>query len=755
MKNEMMDDDVENVGIMQGFLSQVGEEEDELEEEEGSEEASAARVLNRRPDSPEILMNNLRGDMRSVDARREELADLVGYEAAAETPDTVLAMLQPVLAQQGGLGALPQSGPMAQGPQAPMMPPPSGGAMGAPPPGAPPLPPGGPPPPAGGDMAALLAAGPPPGGGMAPGGPPPGAGPMIGPDGQPIPPEGMPPIQMYRGGEVKRFSDGSPDPDEVDEETQKNEFESGSFYDLAATSPDVIRLAEQQASNLLRRKAMKIPTRQEAMEGILPEYEKLAGVDPKMAQANLLFDIAGAALGYAANRGPGGEALRGSPFSRFAGAFSGVPANIQKRVADIERSKQQLRILALDAGEKERKLLQDYNTKLSSEQGTLALKLLDAKAKADRIGAGAGAFGSSLTGRTINMFSTMAPAFAAARTTPAQDRAYIEGLNAYMKPTTQINPQSGETVVVMPPISPVVERSLSKRGFSIVTDKDDPYLRRISSSDPAVLDYLLELTGATPTEAAPSEAAAAPATTTAPVTPGTTRPVGGSTAAPTGQPPVTVLGGSPLPPDMAGADVAGRPAVTLMDTLPAFGLFPGLRRALGKLPFEPAGEAFGKDVALENTATELTAFLREEYTDAGKILAAERTDLSRAINGIPSALKTNPAEAYKRFASLTSSFKRARDDALRVAADPVALDERLKSQRLQNYNIKTRQDFLLRAQRFQNMIDAIGLEKVAPVVVTEDELNRFLTNCKPGVPCFFTRFEDGDYKLTEIVLPEQ
>jgi hypothetical protein len=113
----------------------------------------------------------------------------------------VLAMLQPVLAQGAGLGALPQSQPMAQGPQPPM-PPPPGAAMGAPPPGAPPLPPGAAAPPPG-DMAALLAAaGPAPGGGMAP-------GPMMGPDGQPIPPEGMPPIQMKDGGYVQRFQDGS------------------------------------------------------------------------------------------------------------------------------------------------------------------------------------------------------------------------------------------------------------------------------------------------------------------------------------------------------------------------------------------------------------------------------------------------------------------------------------------------------------------------------------------------------------------
>ena len=142
MKKQMMDDDVENVGIMQGFMDSMNEGEDGESESEDDDEGKSMPELERSPSSPEILMNNLRGDMRSVDARRDELADLVGYKAATETPDAVLAMLQPVLAQQqapaaGGLGGLPQSQPMAQGPQPPMPP----GGVGAPMGGA--LPPGG------------------------------------------------------------------------------------------------------------------------------------------------------------------------------------------------------------------------------------------------------------------------------------------------------------------------------------------------------------------------------------------------------------------------------------------------------------------------------------------------------------------------------------------------------------------------------------------------------------------------------------
>jgi len=130
-----------NSGIMAGF-------EDEVEED--------AQPMARSPQNPEILMNNLRGDMRSVDARYLELAQMVGEEAAMETPPEVLAMLQSQLAAQeappmpqGGIGALPQGTEMApppmmeqgQGMAPPMMPPgmegmppfPQGGAEQAPP----------------------------------------------------------------------------------------------------------------------------------------------------------------------------------------------------------------------------------------------------------------------------------------------------------------------------------------------------------------------------------------------------------------------------------------------------------------------------------------------------------------------------------------------------------------------------------------------------------------------------------------------
>lgn len=103
--------DANNVGIMQGFMD---DEEEPMEQE--------AAPSDRSPSDPEVLMNNLRGDYRSVDARYMELAQMVGEDAASQTPPEVLAMLQmQMAAPTGGIGALPG---------APGMPPPPPAAAG-------------------------------------------------------------------------------------------------------------------------------------------------------------------------------------------------------------------------------------------------------------------------------------------------------------------------------------------------------------------------------------------------------------------------------------------------------------------------------------------------------------------------------------------------------------------------------------------------------------------------------------------------
>ena len=146
MFNKSMTKSARNSGIMAGFDD---EDMENMQPEEPEEQMSP---MARTPQNPEVLMNTLRGDMRSVDARVQELAQMVGEQAAQETPPEVLALLQVQLGQQaqGGIGALPQTpampgapgaAPQGMPPGMPGMPPPQGAGPQAPE-GAPPFPQG-------------------------------------------------------------------------------------------------------------------------------------------------------------------------------------------------------------------------------------------------------------------------------------------------------------------------------------------------------------------------------------------------------------------------------------------------------------------------------------------------------------------------------------------------------------------------------------------------------------------------------------
>lgn len=424
-KAREMLDDVENVGIMQGFLDEADEAVEMEEEEDADEENSAAKVLDRRPNSPEILMNNLRGDMRSVDARREELADLVGYPAAAETPESVLAMLQPVLAQGAGLGALPQSQPMAQGPQPPM-PPPPGAAMGAPPPGAPPLPPGAAAPPPG-DMAALLAAaGPAPGGGMAP-------GPMMGPDGQPIPPEGMPPIQMKDGGYVQRFYQGSGQEGVTsdDEEPSLDEEDTSSLG--MRLPPELLEYARTGYSKMLTQPTSAMPDLKATTMEREQMYRDLLGEDKESRQAQLLLMLGQKGLQLAGNVDAQGRPLRGPTLSRFATVASEIPGAVGQFIAEEDKNKRAIRMAAIQAAEKEREQVREGNIKLVETQRRAFGDILKNSGKS-----ASSMFGKGSWDWSVVNAPGLLQAYADGETTPEEDNLITSAASRLLRPSTEI-----------------------------------------------------------------------------------------------------------------------------------------------------------------------------------------------------------------------------------------------------------------------------------------------------------------------------
>jgi hypothetical protein len=320
----------ENVGIMQGFMDSLEEmltgEGDMSEEEDDSPSGAPDRT----PRSPEILMNTMRGDMRSVDARVEELADMVGYNAASSTPLEVLALLQPVLKQQG-IAALEAAAPAM--PDMGMAPLP--GAMGmAPPPGAMGM---APPPTMEGGIGSL------PQGNM-----------------------GQPPMQMARGGPVQYFQDGS-------------DGAGVTPVDDFTYPPELQAALRERILSQIGRAAVPIPDLMQRTQELGPQYKTLLGIDPSVSKGQMLFDVAQAALNYAGNVNPQGQSLRGSQAARLAGAFSGLPAAIGARAAEAQKQNQAIRMAAMQGAQSEIDAARATNTSREDTLDKMAIEAMKSK----------------------------------------------------------------------------------------------------------------------------------------------------------------------------------------------------------------------------------------------------------------------------------------------------------------------------------------------------------------------------------------
>ena len=408
--------DVENVGIMSGFKDDM---EDDMDLEgllselgEGEEDMyDSAAMLDRRPDSPEILMNNLRGDMQSIDSRREELADLVGYNAAMETPDEVLALLQSQMS--GGIGTLP-AGPAGPAPME-----------------APPMPAGMPP-----DMGAQM---PPP----MPAGMPPGMPPDMGAQMPPPMPAGMmPPMNMAAGGIVQRFSEGS------DEEAVTPDDKTTSSF-----PPELVNRSQREMLRFLAQQPIKTPSLREAMTSRMPVYRELLGADSKdMTQGQALLDLTQGFLNLTANRGPQGEVLRGSGASRFAGAFRGVPGQLATRAGDMAKQEQAIKLAALQSAEKS----------VESDKA-LQLRLAIARAKAK----GSTPFGTGLKGSAYNQLINLSSGFGENKLTPQQEATFMSSLRILQEPEFFIDDLGFRRQVPLQALPNFVTDVLAKRGLSL------------------------------------------------------------------------------------------------------------------------------------------------------------------------------------------------------------------------------------------------------------------------------------------------
>lgn len=438
-----MEKDVENVGIMAGFKDMMEMDED-LMDDMNEEDRDASEVMSRSPKSPEILMNNLRGDMRSIDARVDELADMVGYRAAKDTPQEVLALLQPVLAQQQGIGAAPASAELMQGPQPPMAPPPM-------PPGAPMAPSAAPgasemPP----EMMAAMMGG---------GGPQDMAGPP--------PPEtggiaGAPPIAMARGGYVQNFQVGS-DEDGVTP-VEKEE-------PLLKYPQEVVTAAKQGMQELIAKKATPLPDLARLTRAREPVYRTILGDTKGTSEAQLLFSLGQRAFGFGSNVDDQGRPLRGSFVSRLAGAARTLPQDMMARVAEIDKGERAIKMAALQASEKDVDQIQAANNELMKQKRALFEEIIKQEARTTAAG-NKGPFGTGVTGATLNIFSKMAPDYAAGKLDPEQERVFLSAVTNYTQPQSRVeertNPDTGVktyvTVESRPELPSFVRTALELRG---------------------------------------------------------------------------------------------------------------------------------------------------------------------------------------------------------------------------------------------------------------------------------------------------
>jgi hypothetical protein len=498
MMKKRVDDDIENVGIMQGFMQSMDDGEEGSDDDE---EGMSMPEMERSPKSPEILMNNLRGDMRSIDARRDELADLVGYQAATETPEPVLAMLQPVLAQQGGLAGLPQSQPMAQGPQPPMMPPPGvGEPMGGP------LPAGG--------IADMLGA-------MGMGGGAPGAAPAGAMPPGAMPPGDMPPVAMARGGIVQRFQAGS---GESGVTPAEGEEPAPGAAPLMVYSPDLVQAARAASTQLLNRAPAAVPTLKAATESRLPQYKALLGADRGTSEAQMLFELGQRAFGFAGNVDEGGRPLRGGFFSRLASATKTLPTAIGRQVEAMDKIDRQIKLLAVQQGEKDIDQVVAQNTKLLDQKRALFSDVLkaDARVQAEKMkGLSGSIFGKGDWEWNVVNMPGLLDRYAAGKTDEKETNLVVSAITKFKTPRYETHfhpdtkmPYTKEMPVMLPSFVTAAEAARRKLGLPVAAT---PALAPTGSAVRPATPPTAE--GAAPTGAVPAAPAAATAAT-ADATPG-------------------------------------------------------------------------------------------------------------------------------------------------------------------------------------------------------------------------------------------
>ena len=179
-------------------------------------------------------------------------------------------------------------------------------------------------------------------------------------------------MAMAKGGYVQNFDKGG----EAGATPADDAF--------AAYPPEIVEAAKARVLAMMSQQPAALPDVTARTEELYPEYERLLGAGGKeAAQAQMLFDIGQAALGFAGNVGPDGRPLRGSTAARLAGAVRELPGRIGATAAGMSKEARALKLAALQRAEKERASVQASNLTLAEQQGDLYKEI--AKQKTSRL----------------------------------------------------------------------------------------------------------------------------------------------------------------------------------------------------------------------------------------------------------------------------------------------------------------------------------------------------------------------------------
>ena len=252
--------------------------------------------------STEDLINALRGNEKPLDARRSELAGFVGQNDANETPESVLAMVQPVImmteegVMDSGIGGLVQQ--------------------------------------IVGDVEMTTDSGAPTDMGM-------GVGSLMAAGAQ----EAPTPQNFRQGGEVAHLFGGS------------------GPLTTAPASPSTSMMSG--LTGLASENVMSFgDTVKSKYEDLLPLYQEILGADQESkdaTKAQMLFDLARGGLNLAA-----GVPGAGSSFaSQLAGAAAPVAESIQARGAELEKERRGIKQGALGTAMQQALADEDYNRKVN------------------------------------------------------------------------------------------------------------------------------------------------------------------------------------------------------------------------------------------------------------------------------------------------------------------------------------------------------------------------------------------------------